>query len=53
MELAALPGDTPENSDPRSLQSAVVIAGDQPDATQATRHQAVQESAPVDFMLAQ
>lgn len=47
MVMAALPGNTSEHSSTGSLQSRMIIAGDQLYAAQPSKHQALQEGAPM------
>jgi hypothetical protein len=53
MELTTLPGQATEDSQTGSLETLVIIAGDELHTPQASSHQALKEGAPVDFMLAE
>jgi hypothetical protein len=53
MELTTLPGQATEASQTGSLETLVIIAGDELHTPQASSHQALKEGAPVDFMLAE
>ncbi|OGO75954.1 MAG: hypothetical protein A3K41_10285 [Chloroflexi bacterium RIFOXYD12_FULL_57_15] len=53
VELATLPGNATKNSDPSSFQTGMIVTHDELYTLQTAFDQALQEGAPMDFVLTQ